>query len=141
MNRFRRKAKQTAGAERKISFLISPSWGARTLHWSLPVWAARVFMVGMSIFLLLLMLVAVHYGLLLGDAREAQVLREENAALREHYQKLMILETELANLSEELAQLRWIAGLDVYADQGSDEYEQDYEEELPDGQSLESRAP
>ncbi len=116
MNLFGGKAAGRASAGRRVSFLISPSWGARTLHWSLPIWGARVCVVGVVILMLSLALGVGHYGMMLADAREAEALREENATLRTHYHKLATLEAELANLSEELAQLRWIAGLDVYSD-------------------------
>ncbi len=117
MGLFGRKTPGLTGTNRRVSFLVSPSWGARTLHWSLPVWGVRLCACGAVVVLFSLALGVGHYGMVLAEAREVEALREENATLRTHYHKLATLETELANLSEELAQLRWIAGLDVYADQ------------------------
>lgn len=131
MGVFTRKSIGRAGTERTISFLISPSWGARTLHWSLPVWAARLCAGSLVVLLLALALGVGHYGMVLADAQETESLREENAKLRRHYQMLVTLETELASLAEELSQLRLIAGLEVYEDPGHLEAGSNDRDEVP----------
>ena len=84
------------------------------------MWGARLVL-GALIVLVLALLVGIgYYGKVLAEAREAEHLRQENAMLRTHYQKLVELEAELASLSEDLGQLRRIAGLDVYEEAGAD---------------------
>lgn len=97
-----------------ITFLVTPSWGGRTLQFAVPLRVVRFTLIIALLLALAVLMAAFGFGRVAIEARSAARISAQNDSLRSQFSRLEALDRELKDLSAVDVKLRKIAGLDAY---------------------------
>jgi murein DD-endopeptidase MepM/ murein hydrolase activator NlpD len=97
-----------------VTFVVTPSWGGKTLQFALPFRAMRLLLVLAGVLLLGLIVAVLGFGRVVFVAHSATRLAAENDSLKVQFARLEQLDREMQDILAVDSKLRKMAGLDVY---------------------------
>jgi murein DD-endopeptidase MepM/ murein hydrolase activator NlpD len=100
-----------------VTFVVTPSWGGKTLQFALPFKVMRLLLVLAGVLVLGVIVAILGLGKVVLVAHSATRLAAENDSLKVQFARLEQLDREMQDMSAVDSKLRKLAGLDVYETQ------------------------